>query len=117
MLNSYGYLACSQDINALPEKVAYENAKSRHDELKLELDEATFDEKHRMGMDEEDRMNLLFEFAKLLSEPKLDFETQKQYLSRAGRDPFFLGVVKIKEESDDMGTIRISDFDSCGLNH
>ena len=82
--------------------MAYENAKNRHDELKIELDEATFDEKHRVGMDEEDRTNLLFKFAKLLSEPKLDFEMKKQYLSRAGRDPFFLGVVKIEEESDDI---------------
>ena len=87
--------------------MAYENAKNRNDELKIELDEAWFDEKHRVGMDEEDRMNLLFEFAKHLSEPKLDFETQKQYLSRAGRDPFFLGVVKIDEEPDDIRTLNI----------
>lgn len=40
--------------------MAYENAKNRNDELKIELDEAWFDEKHRVGMDEEDRMNLLF---------------------------------------------------------
>ena len=87
--------------------MAYENAKNRHDELKIELDEATFDEKHRVGMDEEDRTNLLFKFAKLLSEPKLDFEMKKQYLSRAGRDPFFLGVVKIEEESDDIRVLNI----------
>ena len=72
--------------------MAYENAKNRNDELKIELDEAWFDEKHRVGMDEEDRMNLLFEFAKHLSEPKLDF---------------FLGVVKIDEEPDDIRTLNI----------
>lgn len=48
-------------------------------------------------MDEEDRRNLLLDFAKLLSEPQLDFEGKKLYQSRVGGEPLFLGVVKIEE--------------------
>jgi hypothetical protein len=89
--------ACSRELNALPERVAYENMKSRIHSLKSELSEATDEEKSREGMDKEDMQTLLLKFAKLLSEPKLGFEAQKQYQYRVGRDTLFLGVVKIEE--------------------
>jgi hypothetical protein len=48
---------------------------------------------------ESNRKTLLLKFAKLLSEPRLDFEVALQYHSWAGHNPILLGVVKI-EESD-----------------
>ena len=63
----------------------------------IELSEAIDKEKSCKGMDKEDMQTLLLKFAKLLSEPKLGFEAQKQYQYRVGRDTLFLGVVKIEE--------------------
>jgi hypothetical protein len=84
-------------MNSLPQKRAYESAKSRHDSLQLELTEARNEENERGFHENTDRKNLLLKFAKLLSEPRLTFETSPQYLSRAGRNPLFLGIVKIEE--------------------
>jgi SNF2 family DNA or RNA helicase len=89
--------ACSLELTALPETRAYESAKSRYDSLKLELNEARDEYNDRGFHDESDRKNLLLKFAKLLYEPRLDFEAASQYLSRAGCNPVFLGVVKIDE--------------------
>ena len=89
--------ACSREMNSLPQKRAYENAKSRLDSLNLELIEARNEYNDRGFHENADRKNLLLKFAKLLSEPRLTFETSPQYLSRAGRNPLFLGIVKIEE--------------------
>jgi len=89
--------ACSAELNVMPEKAAYENAKARLAELKDELKQAQSEEKERPDLDEEDKRTLLTKFAKLLSEPKLDFEGQKNYQSRVGCDPMFLGVVKLED--------------------
>lgn len=48
-------------------------------------------------MYEQDRRDILLNFAKLLSEPKLDFEAAKQYQARAGCDPLFMGIIKTQE--------------------
>lgn len=89
--------ACSREMNSLPQKRAYENAKSRLDSLNLELIEARNEYNDQGFHENTDRKNLLLKFAKLLSEPRLTFETSPQYLSRAGRNPLFLGIVKIEE--------------------
>mmetsp|Transcript_32798 Transcript_32798/g.68981 ORF Transcript_32798/g.68981 Transcript_32798/m.68981 type:complete len:1630 (-) Transcript_32798:512-5401(-) len=89
--------ACSQELNEAPEKAALKEAKNQLASVKEDLNQAKRDEKDRPGMDDEDRRNLLLDFAKLLSEPKLVFELQKNYQSRVGCDPLFLGVVKVEE--------------------
>ena len=89
--------ACSREMNSLPQKRAYENAKSRLDSLNLKLIEERNEYNDRWFHENTDRKNLLLKFAKLLSEPRLTFETSPQYLSRAGRNPLFLGIVKIEE--------------------
>jgi len=90
-------VACSAQLNAAPERAAYDNAKARLTELKDELKQAQSEEKERPDLDEEDKRSLLLGFAKLLSEPKLDFEGQKNYQSRVVCDPMFLGVVKLED--------------------
>ncbi|KAL7534170.1 hypothetical protein ACHAXR_005696, partial [Thalassiosira sp. AJA248-18] len=88
---------CHRELGESPEKVAYSNVKNQLASLKEDFNQALADEKDRPAADEEDRRNLLLEFVKLLSEPKLDFETQKSYQSRVGCDPVFLGVVKVED--------------------
>ena len=91
------FQACSRELNVLPEKAAYENAKNALESLKEDLKQAQVEEKERPGMDEDDRRNLLLDFAKLLNEPQLDFESQKAYKDRSGCDPLFLGIVKLED--------------------
>ena len=89
--------ACSRKLNSLPQKRAYESAKSQLDSLNLELIEARNEENERVFHENTDRKNLLLKFAKLLSEPRLTFERSPQYATRAGRNSLFLGMVKIEE--------------------
>lgn len=88
---------CSRDLDALPEKLAHENAKERLSTLEDDFRQASSEEKERPVLDEIDRKNLLLDFAKLLSEPKLEFETAKQFQSRIGSDPLYMGVIKTEE--------------------
>jgi len=81
----------------LREKAEYENAKNQLDKLTQDLAQAKKDEKDRPAMDYEDKKQVMLEFAQLLSDPKLDFETKKNFQSRMGRDPLFLGVVKLEQ--------------------
>ncbi len=81
----------------LPEKNAYNSAKSQSDSLQVELKEAR-DECNDCGINyENNRKTLLLNFARLLSEPRLDFEKESHHHSWAGSNPMFLGVVKIEE--------------------
>ncbi|KAL7541871.1 hypothetical protein ACHAXR_011300 [Thalassiosira sp. AJA248-18] len=91
------FQSLSQEFSEMPEKVTLQNAKDELSSLKQELQQAEKDEKERPTCDEDDRKQLLLGFAKLLSEPQLDFELKKEYQAREGFKTMFLGVVKLEE--------------------
>jgi hypothetical protein len=105
---------CSRELNTLPEKRGYESEKNRYDSLEMELNEARDECNDRGFHYESDRKTLLLKFAKLLSEPRLDFEAASQYHSRAGHNPMLLSVVKIEES--DICVLNTSDRRSESLS-
>lgn len=73
--------------------------------LKGELEELVEEEKARPQMESEDKDNLLLAYAKLLSEPRLSFETNASFNSRYGFSPVFMGVVTL--EAPDIQALNV----------
>ena len=86
---------CCRDFGRLPEKNILQNAENRLASLKEDLKVISQEEKERPRSDENEQRQLLLGFARLLSEPQLDFELKSQYNSRKDCKVMFLGVVTL----------------------
>lgn len=100
------YETCSNELDQAPEFMALKDVKHQVAVMKRELDQLKAEEKQRHRMEREDRKQVQLNFAKLLSEPKMSFETNAQYRSRKECEPVFMGVVKI-EDDDDVRVLNI----------
>ena len=75
-----------------------DSTKRRLSALRQEFKQAKEEEKERPKIDEEDTRQMLLGFAKLLAEPRLEFELIKEYQARLNKEPVFLGVVKARDQ-------------------
>ena len=89
-----------RETDALPEFVEKNAANEKVASLQQELKTSEANEKDMTVVNEDERRSLLLNFATLLSEPRLDFETAKSYGVRKGLSPLFLGVVKPRDSHD-----------------
>lgn len=90
----------SRETRDLPECMEKNAAKERVTALQQELKLSEANEKDMSAVNEDERRSLLLNFATLLSEPRLDFETAKSYGVRKEESPLFLGVVKPRDSHD-----------------
>ena len=90
----------SEEVDELPQYRAKNAAAKKLDSLKQELNSLEVEERMMPSVNEDDRRSLLLNFATLAREPRLNFETKKDYASRVGEDALFLGVLKTRDSSD-----------------